>query len=153
MSRYLSLYDKRHLHARPTTLQSGWTCEYGLFYRALLQKRPIILRSSLLTTLQSGWTCTSDHFASYMYGWSRVCVCGCMSGCVSGCVCVMCVKKRVCVRNVCVCVCVCVRARVRECGWVHLYNKGHMPAHPIRSAVATSSCIHRALLRIWGGYS
>jgi len=75
-----------------TLKSSDSFAEYSLFYRALLQKRPIILRSLLIVT-------TPYHLLSLSsYHSSPVCVCACV------CVCV-----RVCVR---VCLCLCASAGV-----------------------------------------
>ena len=66
--------------------------EYTLFYRALLQKRPIILRSVLIVA------------TPYTYSEFGPCLATCVCSCVCVCVCV-CVCACLCA---CVCVCVCV---------------------------------------------
>ena len=87
--------------------------EHNFFYRALLQKRPVILRSLLIATLY--WDTQECVYAF-------ICLCvGVWAGhvvfwelCMSVCVCYrkwVGVSECVCV---CVCVCVCERERERE---------------------------------------
>ena len=102
--------------------------EYCLFYRSVLQKRPVILRSLLyevtlyLYHLNHIYThdyvrvCMAYEFVFYIYIHicayvyyvhicTRVCVCVCV--CVGVCVCLC----------VCVCVCVCVCC----CVYIYIY--------------------------------
>jgi len=102
MSRYASSVANRHLDCR---CNLGWLrsvgsirlyvsfAEYHIFYRALLQKRPMILRSLLIVKEPTN--------RSHPIGCKRhaclLCVCVCVWVCV------------------CVCACVCVRIRRHAC--------------------------------------
>ena len=112
--------------------------EYRLLYRALLQKRPIILRSLLIVAPPHRWNITIFiHLPQCVFACVCVCACVCMYVCVcviqchgehlrrrliiafdaQVCVCAY-VSVHLCVCvfvNMCVCLCVCVCVCVCAC--------------------------------------
>jgi len=102
--------------------------EYCVFYRALWQKRPMIL-SMLLTE-------ATPYCMSGLWMFSSLCVC------VRACVCV-CVRDRVCVCIVCVCVCVClsVCVCVRVCVCAMLISSVHVTCLLMQHSAAQDSAV------------
>ena len=115
--------------------------EYRLFYRALLQKRPII--ESILLTVATPYSLSRKNdiyffcFVTIMYICVFLCVFVCVCVCVCSCVCVcVCVCVRACV-CLCVCVCTCIYACMCVC--TCLQHFGGIRLH---------LCTHDALLYV-----
>jgi len=82
---HVSSYDLSYaLSYGPHVLGMGWPrlvgslklqvsfAEYSLFYRALLQKRPIILRSLLIVA--TPYDCTNTRGSTHMYDYENMCL-------------------------------------------------------------------------------